>query len=465
MLSEKLRFLLDILNTDNTEISRCAGCSASNISRLKSGSRIPSKNSRTIKKLSEGICCFARSSGTQELLSLVVGSEVTSDMDESVIDWLYDDAPPELPPELSSVFQNDKAAVFGKKLDALMKLADVTNSRLSKTLSIDASYISRFRRGERVPKAGSKLMYNISTDLSAKIVEQQKLPWLAELLSSGEELTEANAARQVIRWLSSGIDSEVIAVRQLLESMKQKTKELNVVLPDFDDIVTENVLMDKTDIYKGTEGLQRAMLRFIGTAVKNGSKELWLYSDRDIGWMTGDFLPSWLSLINRCVQNGIKLKLIHSNEVKAAELLTAINSWLPLYVSGLIEPYHCSKKSGDRFVHTIFIDPENDCVVSCCVKGAENYCNYYYLCDETSLSFHKNSFNLILEDSKPMITYNKTSLHPENADKSYELDDMEIIICKDKVIINTLSDPCASFELTQPQICRVFRDYAEEICK
>ena len=98
MLSEKLRFLLDILNTDNTEISRCAGCSASNISRLKSGSRIPQKNSRTIKKLSAGICYFARSSGTQELLSLVVGAEVTSDMDESVIDWLYDDAPPELPP-------------------------------------------------------------------------------------------------------------------------------------------------------------------------------------------------------------------------------------------------------------------------------------------------------------------------------------------------------------------------------
>ena len=353
--------------------------------------------------------------------------------------------------------------MFGKKLDALMKLADVTNSRLSKALSIDASYISRFRRGERVPKAGSKLMFNISSALTSKLIEQNKLGWLGELLSFGEPITEQNAASQIVRWLSSGIDSDVLAVRQLIECIKVCPSDFEGQIPEFEDIVTENVLNDVREVYKGSEGLRNAMVKFIGTAVRSGSRELWMYSDRDLQWLSGEYRPIWLSLINQCVKSGIKLKLIHNCEIKASELLSAINSWLPLYISGLIEPYYCIKKGGDRFVHTIFIDPDRGCVVSCCVKGFEDMCNYYYLTDDASISFHQSSFAMLLAESRSIMNYTLDQSRPDNILSAYTLDDSELIICEDRVVLNTLIEPKASFVFTQPQICRAFREYAEEI--
>ena len=55
MLSERITKLFRLLQCTNTDIAKYAGCSPSNISRMKSGGRAPSPDGRAVLHLAEGI--------------------------------------------------------------------------------------------------------------------------------------------------------------------------------------------------------------------------------------------------------------------------------------------------------------------------------------------------------------------------------------------------------------------------
>jgi hypothetical protein len=59
MLSDRITALFSLLQCSNTEIARFAGCSSGNISKLKTGNRIPKPTSRSIAALAEGVCGYA----------------------------------------------------------------------------------------------------------------------------------------------------------------------------------------------------------------------------------------------------------------------------------------------------------------------------------------------------------------------------------------------------------------------
>ena len=59
MLSERLNILFTLLQCNNTEIARYAGCSPSHISRFRSGARNPKERGRAVKKIAEAIYRYA----------------------------------------------------------------------------------------------------------------------------------------------------------------------------------------------------------------------------------------------------------------------------------------------------------------------------------------------------------------------------------------------------------------------
>ena len=85
--------------------------------------------------------------------------------------WLYQDEA--TPKEQSSV--PDRAMpyrTFGQRLDSVMKLTHTSNIRLGKLLSIDPSYISRFRNGFRSPKSNLRIMDDMAQTLFNRVYEQ-----------------------------------------------------------------------------------------------------------------------------------------------------------------------------------------------------------------------------------------------------------------------------------------------------
>ena len=91
MFSERLDKLFDILQCTNTDIAGHAGCSPSNISRMKSGKRVPAANGRAVMNLAEGIYRYADYENMLPVLGEICGCEDPgeSSIVPAVIAWLY----------------------------------------------------------------------------------------------------------------------------------------------------------------------------------------------------------------------------------------------------------------------------------------------------------------------------------------------------------------------------------------
>ena len=63
---------------------------------------------------------------------------------------------------------------FNEKLDLLMSVTNTSNSSLAHRISLDASYISRLRRGLRKPPKNADYLLAMADCFSNQSSEQQK---------------------------------------------------------------------------------------------------------------------------------------------------------------------------------------------------------------------------------------------------------------------------------------------------
>lgn len=95
------------------------------------------------------------------------------------------------------------------------------------------------------------------------------------------------------------------------------------------------------------EGKRQAAEFFLLEAINiNTPHTLLLYSDESTEWMTEnrEFALKWTQLMIDVLSKGNKIKIIHTISRDLDEMLTAIRQWMPLYMTGLIEPYFILKR-------------------------------------------------------------------------------------------------------------------------
>ena len=150
MLSERITKLFTLLQCSNTDIARYAGCSPSNVSRLKSGWREPKQNSRTVLRLARGVYAYADYENLLPLLQELTGAAGSrpEELVPALIAWMYGSAELRLPRSVtprSRWTQELRRQSFGDRLDRAMTLLEMTNAQLAATLNVDVSLISRWR--------------------------------------------------------------------------------------------------------------------------------------------------------------------------------------------------------------------------------------------------------------------------------------------------------------------------------
>lgn len=102
------------------------------------------------------------------------------------------------------------------------------------------------------------------------------------------------------------------------------------------------------------------------------------------------------------------IKIIHNLDRNINEMLLAIEKWLPLYLSGLIEGYYCKGSRDQRFSHTLFVAPKLAAIYGSHVFGTENDGIYQYVTEPDKIDFYERQIDAIFENSKPLIqVYNQ----------------------------------------------------------
>lgn len=418
-----------MLGASNKDIASFAGVDRSGISRIKSGSRIPKPSSISTVKLIDGIFLFADDKNEMKKLILAVscpGENPSPDeIKQYILQYLYEGYREQpVKTKAPKPKKKDKSVSFrsyGTKLDAVMSVADLSNMHLARMLHIDASAVSRYRNGLRTPKSNPKLTNEICDVLFARILELNRLNELLTLAKIPLDLAddEEECRSRFRNWLCDfETEGTSVLAEKLLDSISSFSADIKLPLPSFAEAAPDQILSDKKSVYFGIDGIRCAVIRFLGNAIQNHAKELWLYSDEDMGWMTDDmnFRLIWTSLMRECIRSGTKIRIIHNINRDLDEMIDAINSWIPLYVSGMIEPFYFKKQIESKFSTTIFLCPGLACISSAHVAGSEDTCIYRYDTDEKLLEIYKTDYKKLLGMSKPLVRIYR---EPEEEKKIY----------------------------------------------
>lgn len=407
MLPEKITSLYSLLQCNNTDIARHAGCSSSNISHLRTGNREPKPESRTISVFVEGVYRYADYENLLPVLCELCGAEeMTHDsVIPALTGWLYDaDAtfiPPQTATPKSKLTKVLRRQTFGERLDTAMTTLDLTNSQLATLLNIDASLVSRYRSGIHSPHGNEKLSLALIDLLLNRTKNLGKAEEITALIGSDNLTSDA-----LSRWIFGlPMEDSTEFVQLLLSSLEDFTpvQGLPTAAPELPSL-------DIAERYWGTDGLRNAVIRFLIEAAAGGD-DLLLYSDEPMEWLSGDpaYFSLWASLMIKCVKNGVHIRIIHNMDRDPREMVSAINGWLPLYISGMIEPYVFRKEQDARFCHTVFLRSGGACIHGMFPSGTSEERWYDYITDERQLAALEESYRTILSSADPFLkTYTAT---------------------------------------------------------
>ena len=417
MFTERLNKIMKTVGAKTTDIAGIIGCDRSAVDRICKGSRVPKNGGNSALRFVSAIYSFADEHGkTKEVLN-EIGCPAAFSAEQikgEILRWLYDgEEPKKVPKEApAALHSHDK---FGHRFSAVLELAEFSNVRFGKLLNIDPSYISRFRNGLRTPVSNSKLTEEMCRVLYSRLKEQNRLSNLARLMNISPDnlLDDMNWEKELYAWLFLSEDSTVSSfVVGMVDQISSFSADIIKSPLPFKMAADKTALSDNQPLYHGMRGLQTAVIRFLGTVIERKEKDLYLFSDQNIDWITDDksFQIKWMSLMIQCVTSGVTIHIIHNMERNLAEIGKAIQSWLPLYPSGQIESFYLDGQKNTNFSTTLFLCPGYACIYGNNVVGAENESgNYLYETEPERINRHRQLFDTLLGKAHRLIRVCKTA--------------------------------------------------------
>lgn len=411
MFAQQLNQLMAVLDVTATELSQTMECDTSNISRMCSGARVPKKGGIATVKLIQGLYRCAESRNRMPAVCTLVGCQADASPEElctSILRWLYSDDEKQ-DPQTAANASPVPFRSFGDKLDAVMRLAELSNVRFGKMINLDASYISRFRSGLRSPRSNPEVVKSICTVLFNRLYAQERLERLSQMMGQPLPEDSQEAYQAFSNWLCDfSPEKRSQDIEGLLETIDTYSPE-ELSVPQF----TDTAAPAEKPLYAGTDGLRTAVLRFLNEVLRRGGKELWLYSDLNMDWMTEDpeFLPQWSARMLACVRQGMRIRIIHNLDREHTEMFDAIHGWLPLYMSGRIRSYTLRRETYRRFAHTLFLCPGIACIEGAHPMGCDGL--YRYHTDRKLIDVYVGMFETLCSGASPLVQMFSSSERPD----------------------------------------------------
>lgn len=296
---------------------------------------------------------------------------------------------------------------FHEKLDFLMKLTNTTNSALSLQIKLDSSHISRLRRGQRGALKDTACIKSIGAYFARNCKEEYQRKTIAETLKLSAAVADSSKLSEYItKWLIDEKTEEATAVGNFLNGFsnfnsRQAPSDIHKQTNATDEYPQADI-----SVYYGVEGKRTAAVCFLSEVIaQNKPQTLLLFSDEATDWMTADseFASKWASLMMQLLSKGNRIKIIHTVSQDLDEMLNAIRQWMPLYMTGLIEPYFYPKKKDGIFKQTLFISPGVSAVISSSIgKSTDNAANML-IRNSAMISAYTEEFNQYLSLCKPLM--------------------------------------------------------------
>lgn len=318
---------------------------------------------------------------------------------------------------------------FSLRLNLLMNTLGVSNSRLAKVLSVDASLVSRWRTGARTPAKDNTHIAEIASYFAEHAKMDYQKAALCEImgLPADKCVKETHKLAEFLySWLCDESLPDTKIITRFLDNLGTFKATKNSLPPSDERKAFPAGMVLKSEVFYGINGKQNSVIRFL-SAVGEHKKPctLLLYSDENIEWFAGDrlFLASFVQLLVEVISKGNKIKIIHTISRDMSEMFAAIDFWLPLYMTGAIEPYYCPRYREHYFRRTMFIASGVAAVVSTTLSGWEKNAANLFCTDPGLIESLTGEFNEYLNMCRPLMSIFASSTSPELANLLTEFEE------------------------------------------
>lgn len=372
---------------------------------------------------------------------------------------------------------------FYEKLDFLMNITNTSNSILGQKVKLDPSYISRLRRGQRNTLKDEATIVAMAEYFARHCLADYQLKSISDAINTSKTTFDFSELQLLIaKWLSSEKSNDVNAVENFMDGLVEINEDLKTPensAKKVNEKVTSTIFpQDDVSVFYGVKGKRQAAKFFLLEVMNMDTPQtLLLYSDESTEWMTEspEFDLKWKQLMIGILSKGNKIKIIHTISRDLDEMLTAIRQWMPLYMTGLIEPYYYPKKRDGVFKQTMFISPGVSAVISSSVGNSIDYAANLLIRNSDAIRAYTEVFNQYLNQCKPLMriftSKNKNSyletlleFEKEKCNTIIKTESISLLTMPEKVsseILSRIGIKNSSLSDYQEQRIKIFKNHLE----
>lgn len=368
------------------DLAENSGLSAATISRYRSGERIPEDGSENFDRLINGIVSIAEN---KKIPNITV---------QSVSDSFS-----------PYVRNNVDIAHLQKNFHTLLTVVPINISDLARFLNYDPSYISRIRNGQRQPANPTEFARKISIFVTKHFQTVEQKAVISSLINCPmEELSNyTDFQDRMTNWLLAGSGAVKDSMTVFLEKLDEFNLNEYIHSIHFNELKIPSVpfQIPISRTYWGIKEMMESELDFLkATVLSKSTAPVIMYSDMPMKEMAKDpeFPKKWMFGMAMMLKKGLHLYQIHNLDRSFDEMMLGLESWIPMYMTGLISPYYLKNVQNNTFLHLLKVSGSaalsGEAITGCHENG-----KYYLTKSKREVAYYQRRADELLKNADSLM--------------------------------------------------------------
>lgn len=386
--NDRLNEYIELLGCTNKQLSDVTGIAPPVISGYRKGNRIPKYNSTQFNSLVDGIVILSKDKN--------INTITRKDVEKSLSEFLIKD--------------NINFELFNTNFNILIDTFKINLSDLSKYLGFDSSYVSKIKNGIRKPLnisdfANGICKFIINNYLSTNSEQIKDL-----IKCDDKDLNDITIITdKFYYWLTNNTNqnSNDNDVNRFIKKLDDFDLNDYIKSIKFDKLFAPTFpkLKTKSQLYYGFEGYKDAQLEVLKQAAFFKSKEdIFWYSNMPMIEASKDlkFTKKYMMYLAFILKKGIKLNIVHDLDRPFKELMLGLEGWIPLYMTGQINPYYF--KNNSNFLYSIIECVSGNAILHGeCVSGNLDKSKLLVSTKKDDINYYRENSKLLLKKATPLM--------------------------------------------------------------
>ncbi len=389
--NELLNKYLEEFNCSSKTLSELTNISPAVISRYRSGERTPAIDSKQLESIIKAIKQISNKKYKEE----------------------------DIEKEFKSIFQKTDFDYdnFSKNLNELINTLKINIKDMSKYTLCDASSISRIRYGKTKPSEPIEFASKIASYVTNKYANETDITKIEKLTNNDGE----NLYNKVFKYLTNKEENKNNdMIKSFLNNLDKFNLNDYIKAIKFDELKVPTVpfYITKTKNYFGLEEMKKAELDFLkGTVLSKNNEDVFMCSDMAMEDLAKDidFSKKWMFGIACLLKKGIHLNIIHNLDRPFNEMMLGLESWIPLYMTGQINPFYF-KDISTNIYHNLTYVSGTLALAGECINNFHKDGKYFLTSNKKEVDYYKTKSNNLLKKAN-----NLMNIYKEENSKSYNL--------------------------------------------